>query len=50
MFFKWTNTLAIFQSYINKTLIKKLNIFIIVYLDNILIDTKNKEKKYIKTV
>ena len=32
-----SNTLASFQSYINKILTEKLNIFVIVYLDDILI-------------
>ena len=41
MFFGFSNTLAIFQGYINKILIEKLDIFIIVYLDNILIYIKN---------
>ena len=35
--FGLTNILAIFQSYINKILTEKLDVFIIVYLDNILI-------------
>ena len=43
MFFDLSNILAIFQGYINKILTKKLDIFIIVYLDNILIYTKNFE-------
>ena len=37
MFFKLFNALASFQNYINKILIEKLNIFVIVDLDNILI-------------
>ena len=39
-----TNTPAIFQDYINKFLVEKLDIFIIVYLDDILIYTKNEKK------
>ena len=35
--FGLTNALASFQKYINKILIEKLNIFVIVYLDDILI-------------
>ena len=35
------NVLASFQGYINNILVKKLDIFIIVYLDDILIYTKN---------
>ena len=30
-----------FQGYINKILVKKLNIFVIIYLDNILIYIKD---------
>ena len=41
MFFGLFNALATFQRYINKILVKKLNIFIIVYLDDILIYTKD---------
>ena len=37
MLFGLCNTLTIFQAYIKKILAEKLNIFIIVYLDNILI-------------
>lgn len=36
-----SNAPTIFQGYINKILTKKLNIFIIIYLDNILMYTKN---------
>ena len=45
-----SNALAIFQRYINKILAKKLNIFIIIYLDNILIYTKNSGQPYIEEV
>ena len=47
MLFGLTNAQAIFQSYINKILAKKLDIFVIVYLDDILIYTKNKNKEHI---
>lgn len=40
-FYNFFNTYASFQSFINKMLTKKLDIFIIMYLDNILICTKN---------
>ena len=33
-----------FQEYINKILVEKLNVFMIGYLDDILIYTKNKSK------
>ena len=41
MSFGLSNALASFQDYINKILAKKINIFIIVYLDNIFIYTKD---------
>ena len=41
IFFDLSNTPATFQRYINKILAKKFNIFIIIYLDNILIYTKD---------
>ena len=37
MLFGLSNALATFQGYVNKILYEKLDIFIIVYLDNILI-------------
>ena len=37
MCFELLNALSSSQSYINKILIKKINIFILVYLDDILI-------------
>ena len=39
--FGLTNVLISFQKYINKILAEKLDIFVNVYLDNILIYTKN---------
>lgn len=41
MFFGLFNALASFQGYINKIFVKKLDIFDIVYLNNILIYTKD---------
>ena len=41
MLFGLTNALASFQGYINKILVEKFDIFIIVYLDDILIYTDN---------
>ena len=41
MSFWLSNAVAGFQGYINKILAKKLDIFVIVYLDNILIYTKD---------
>src|SRR5204862_7616288 len=40
--FCYSNALAIFQIYINKILQKLLNIFCIIYLNNILVFLKNK--------
>ena len=48
MLFGLTNTLITFQDYIHKILAKKLNVFVIVYLNNILIYIKNKGKKQVK--
>ena len=41
MFFSISNALATFQGYINKILAENLNIFMIVYLDDILINTQD---------
>ena len=41
MLFELSNVPASFQGYINKILAKKLDIFVIVYLDDILIYTKD---------
>ena len=45
-----TNILTLYLSYINKILVKKLHVFVIVYLDNIFIYIENKRKKYVKAV
>ena len=50
MLFRFSNTLAIFQGYVNKILAKKLDIFVIVYLNNILIYTKDSGQPYVKAV
>ncbi len=39
-----------FQDYINKILAEKLNVFMIVYLDDILIYTKSKGKEHMEAV
>ena len=39
--FGFSNTLITFQEYVNKILAEKVLIFIIIYLDNILIYIKN---------
>lgn len=48
--FGLVNALATFQGYINKILAKKLDVFIIVYLDNILIYTEDPGQAHIKAV
>ena len=50
MLFGLSNVPASFQSYINKILAKKLNIFVIVYLDDILIYTENQGQCHLKAV
>jgi hypothetical protein len=44
MLFRLTNTLALFQRFINKVLQEYLHSFIITYLDDILIFSKEKEE------
>ena len=48
--FLLTNVSATFQGYINKIPVDKLDIFEIVYLDDILIYIKNKSKENLKAV
>ena len=50
MSFGLSNTPVSFQDYINEILAKKLNIFVIVYLDDILIYTKDPSQGYIEAV
>ena len=50
MFFGLSNVPASFQGYINKILAKKLNIFVIVYLDDILIYTEDQGWAYVDAV
>ena len=47
---KLFNAPTSFQSYITKILAKKLDIFIIVYLDNIIIYTKNWDLAHVNAV
>ena len=48
--FRLTNTLAMFQDYINKMMVEKLNVFVIVYLDVIFIYIKNKSEKHVQAI
>lgn len=50
MFFKLSNTVTSFQDYINKIHTKKLDVFIIVYLNNILIKTKVSDQLHVEIV
>ena len=44
------NNSTTFQGYINKILAKKVNVFVIIYLDYIFIYTENKRKEYIEAI
>ena len=46
-FFGQINIQALFQNYISKILTKKLDIFVIVYLNNFFIYIESKKEKYI---
>lgn len=46
MFFRLSNALASFQGYINKILAEKLDIFVIVYLNHILIYTEQPDQPH----
>ncbi len=48
--FGLTNALATFQGYINKILAEKLNVFVIVYFNDIFIYIENKGKEHIQAV
>ena len=50
MLFGLTNALINFQGYVNKILAEKLDIFVIIYLDNILLYIKDPKQGYIKVV
>ena len=47
MLFELTIGLATFYSYIKKIFMEKLDVFIIMYLDDIFIYTKDKEENHI---
>ena len=48
--FGLTNAPTTFQGYINKILAQKLDVFVIVYLDDILIYTESESKKHIQAI
>ena len=48
--FGLSNASASFQGYINKIFAKKLDIFVVVYLDNILIYTKDLGQPHVQVV
>ena len=50
IFFGLSNAPASFQGYINRILAEKLNVFVIVYLDNILIYTKDEGQGHVEAV
>ncbi len=50
MLFGLTNAPATFQSYTNKILAEKLDVFIIVYLNDILIYTESEGEEHIQAV
>ena len=50
MLFDLSNALATFQKYVNKILAEKLDIFVIIYLNKILIYTKDPSQPYVKAV
>ena len=48
--FSLFNALIAFQRYVNKILAKKLDVFVIIYLDNILIYTKDPGQPHVKAI
>lgn len=50
MSFSRFNILANFQDYINKIFVKRLDIFIVVYLDDILISIEDSRQSYVEAM
>ena len=52
MLFELTNASAMFQTYINNILREHLNMFVIIYLNNILVYLKNEKdhKKHVRQI
>ena len=50
MLFGLSNAPATFQGYVNKILVEKLDIFVVVYLDDILIYTKDPGQPHVEAV
>lgn len=50
MLFGLSNAPASFQSYINKIFAEKVNVFVIIYLDDIRIYTENEGKGRVKII
>ena len=44
------NALATFKRYVNKILVEKLDVFVIVYLDDILIYTKDPGQPHVEAI
>ena len=50
IFFGLINAPDTFQDYINKILAEKLNVFVLVYLDDILIYTESEGKEHVQAI
>ncbi len=48
--FGLTNAPIMFQSYINKILMDKFNVFVIMYFNDILIYTKSEKEEYLEAI
>lgn len=50
MLFSFSNVSASFQNYINKILAKKLDIFVMIYFDNILVYIEDLDQSYVDII